>query len=270
MKKILLLLMTVSSLSILAQKKETAVFPDGSTVEYEMVSTNASDIQRLSVWIFDFNSRSTFSVGTSVAYSMPDLFLTKAHIGLSGNGGIGRASIENTIFFKTMEKPKRYNVTLKSETSGDVVTKYVVKKELTTRRQLGARIGYLHGDYRNDLYQTIPARANEVSVGFSYVNTKFYMLKMARGRKDRTYSKFSRTSYYVEFINYHAVKDLSNPDDLYDSNSFKTNGTSGYRIGLDGQVGGKFGLSYTFGFEKPLKDKPFDVFLGFGMFLNFI
>lgn len=143
--------------------------------------------------------------------------------------------------------------------------------DLNTARQLGARFGYLNGNYKSDLYQSINAKANELSLGFTYVNTKYYNVQVI-GKK-RPYQKMGRTSYYAEFINYHAIKDLSEPDSNGDLNNedIPTKAVSGYRIGLEGQVGGRIGLSYHFGFEKPLRaGKNFDVFFGFGMFLSFL
>lgn len=276
MKRIVLSMGVVMSTLCFGQETKTAVFPDGSEIDYQMLSNDAADIPKLNVWIFDLNTRATFSAGTSVAYSLPDYFLSKFHIGFGGtnpNGGtgIGRVSIENTIFFKTIEKEKSYGLTLKSTSDGQTKTRFKVKEPLTTRRQLGARLGYLHGDFRQDVYSYHDVyKANELSIGFSYVNTKYFKIKRLSGRKPKAGSKMGRTSYYAELLHYHNVG-LRYQDQF--SNWVEEDGDNviGYRIALDGQVGGRFGLSYTFGFERPpAKDKYFDVFFGFGMYLSFM
>lgn len=272
MKKKLLILFIGFFGSLNAQDDiQTAVFKNGTEIKYKLNSVDAMDIPKLNVWLFDFNSRSTFSVGTSVAYSIPEYFLSKVHVGLSSFGGIGRLSLENSVFFKTIKMEKSYGVTLKSESNGAVETKYKVPVKLNTLRQMGVRLGYLTGDYRGDLYHDVNARANEFSVGFTYVNTKYYNLQVI-GKK-KPYRKMARTSYYAELINYHAIKDFSEPDPWgnLDNSNVPTKAVTGYRIGLDGQIGGRFGMSYIFGFEKPLeKNKNFDVFLGFGVYLSFL
>lgn len=275
-KVVLTFTLALSTISF-SQDIKTAIFPDGSEVDYQMLANDARDIPTLNVWLFDMNTRATFSFGTSVAYSMPDYFLTKFHIGLGGSNpntggaGIGRLSIENTIFFKTIEKEKVFGLTLKSISDGTTTTRFKVKEKLTTRRHLGARLGYLHGDFRQDVYSYHDVyKANELSVGFSYVNTKYFKIKRLSGKKPKTGSKMGRTSYYAELLHYHNVG--LRYQDPY-SNWIEEPGDNviGYRLALDGQVGGRFGMSYTFGFERPpAKDKYFDVFFGFGMYLAFL
>lgn len=266
MKKRISLLFTGIALSIAAQKEySTATFDDGTKVSYALISGEAMDIPKLSIWLFDLNSRSTFSAALSAQYTMPERFMSKLQV------GFGKISIENTYFFKKMDKKKNYPITIKSESNGTVETKYKINTTLNTARQLGIRFGYLNGDYRNDVYNGVSARANELSLGFSIVNTKYY--KMQIKDKKKPYGKMGRTSYYVEYINYHAIKDITVADEFgnIDNLNVPTKPVSGYRVGLDGQVGGRFGLSYQLGFEKPLrKDNAFDVFFGFGLFLNFL
>lgn len=276
MKNLLLLAALALTTSTFSQEIKTAVFGDGSEIDYQMLSNDAKEIPKLNVWIFDMNTRATFSFGTSVAYSLPDYFLSKFHIGLGGsnpNGGagIGRVSLENTIFFKTIEKEKTYGLTLKSISDGNTKTKFKVREKLTTRRQLGVRLGYLHGDFRQDVYSYHDVyKANELSVGFSYVNTKYFKIKRLSGRKPKAGSKMGRTSYYAELLHYHNVG-LRYQNSQSDWVEEAGDNVIGYRIALDGQVGGKFGLSYTFGFERPpAKDKFFDVFFGFGAYLSFL
>jgi hypothetical protein len=259
--KLIFLFLIVKSV-FFSQETKTAVFGDGVELNYQILSNNAKDIRKLNVWLFDLNTRSTFSAGTSIAYSIPNVFLSKFHIG-NGYNGLGRVSLENTIFFKTYEKTRKYGITLKTITNGDFKTKFKVWEPLVIRRQLAARLGYLRGDFRGDLYQFSDEEitfANELSIGFSYVNTKFYRIKNLSSGKPRIASKMGRTSYYAEFLHYNNV--------LTDNG--KVDNRLGYRIALDGQIGGRFGMSYTFGFEKPpLKDSFFDVFFGFGMYLAF-
>jgi hypothetical protein len=260
--KLVVFFLSVSSV-FFSQEVKTAVFGDGTEVSYQMLSNNAKDIRKLNVWLFDLNTRSVFSAGTSIAYSMPDIFLSKFHIG-HGLHGLGRVSLENTIFLKTFEKTRNYGITLKTIKNGDFKTKFKVREPLVVRHQLGARIGYLRGDFRGDLYQSPDEgleMGNELSIGFSYVNTKFYRVKNLSFGKPRTGSKMGRTSYYAELLYYHNVL----------SEFGKVDNRIGYRIALDGQIGGRFGMSYTFGFEKPpMKDSNFDVFFGFGMYLAFL
>lgn len=276
MKRIILSIFVVISTLSYGQEIKTAVFGDGSEIDYQMLSNDAKEIPKLNIWIFDMNTRATFSFGTSVAYSLPDYFLSKFHIGLGGsnpNGGagIGRVSLENTIFFKTIEKEKTYGLTLKSISDGNTKTKFKVREKLTTRRQLGARLGYLHGDFRQDVYSYHDVyKANELSIGFSYVNTKYFKIKRLSGRKPKAGSKMGRTSYYAELLHYHNVG-LRYQNSQNDWIEEPGDNVIGYRVALDGQVGGKFGLSYTFGFERPpAKDKFFDVFFGFGAYLSFL
>ena len=250
---------------------QSAVFENGREINYKLKSVDALDIPKLNVWISESNSRSTFSFGPSVSYSIPEYFISKFHIGLSAFGSIGRLSIENSVFFVKFRKEKSYGVTLTSERNGDVETKYRVPIKLNTLRQLGLRIGYLNGDYRGDSFHYINARANEFSIGLTYVNTKYYNFQMI-GR-NRNYQKMGRTSYYVELINYHAIKDLTKPNSNGNivNSDVPTTPVTGYRIGLDGQIGGRFGFSYVFGFETPLnRNINFDVFLGVGVFLTFL
>jgi hypothetical protein len=260
--KLVILFLSITTIFI-SQEIKTAVFSDGTELNYQILSNNAKDIRKLNVWLFDLNTRSTFSAGSSIAYSMPNIFLTKFHIG-SGSNGLGRVSVENTVFFKTYEKTRKYGITLKSITNGNFKTKFKVSEPLVVRRQLAARFGFLRGDFRGDVYQSPDEGitfANELSVGFSYVNTKFYRIKNLSTGKPRIASKMGRTSYYAEFLHYSNVL----------SENGKVDNRLGYRIALDGQIGGRFGMSYTFGFEKPpLKDSFFDVFFGFGMYLAFL
>lgn len=271
MKRIVLSMFVAMSTLCYGQEIKTALFGDGSEVDYQMLSNDARDIPTLNVWIFDLNTRATFSAGTSIAYSMPDYFLSKFHIG-AGTNGIGRLSIENTVFFKTMEKEKSYGLTLKSVSDGQTTTKFVIKEKLTTRRQLGARLGYLHGDFTQDVYVNHDVyKANELSVGFSYVNTKYFKIKRLSGSKPKTGSKMGRTSYYVEALFNHGITGRTYNDATKSYDTFPMDSNIGYRIALDGQVGGRLGMSYTFGFEKPpVNGKNFDVFFGFGMYLAFL
>lgn len=269
MKKIIGILLIAMSLNAYSQEVRTAIFTDGREIEFEMLSVDAKDIPKLNIWIFDMNSRATFSFGTSIAYSMPDHFLSKFHIGAGGNG-LSKISIENTIFFKTFNRTKDFKINLAGDSYGNTTTKYKVRTPLIARRQLGIRLGYLHGDFTQDVYANHDVyKSNELSVGFSCVNTKYHKVK--RYTNPKTGAKAARTSYYIELLYNHMVTGIEYNSLTNEDENFPLESNFGYRIGLDGQVGGRFGMSYIFGFEKPpAADKYFDVFWGFGLYLNFL
>jgi hypothetical protein len=243
------------------QEIKTAVFSNGTEINYQLLSNHAKDIRKLNAWLFDLNTRATLSLGSTIAFSIPEKFLSKFHLGY-GDKGIGKISLENTVFFKTKEKTKSSRITLISMSDGNYKTKFKVKEPIIMRNQFGARVGYLKGDFRGDIYQNNNVTtANELSVGVSFVKTKFFKIKNFVNVKPVIGSKMVRTSYYAEMLYYHDVS----------TNTGKGLNDLGYRIGLDGQIGSRIGFSYSLGLEKPpVKFSYFDVFFGCGIYFAFL
>jgi hypothetical protein len=249
---------------------QTAVFPDGTEVDYQVFSNEIKDMERLNVFL-EINTRSTLTLGPSVSYTLPEVFISEVHLGFVEKQ-FGKFSIENTWFFKSSEKEKSFPITLKAISDGNTTTKFVTKQPVQIKKQFGARLGYLSGNYQTDGLFRVNAKANELSIGVSYSKSKFIKYKTLSGSKPREHSKFGRTNVYAEMINYHAIKNIITDELDYDYSIIPSKAKTGFRIGLEGQSGNsKFGLSYFLGVETPLSKLFFiQPFGGVGVYFSFL
>jgi hypothetical protein len=247
-----------------SQEIKTAVFDDGTEVSYQLTGSNAKDIPRFNLSFLDFNSRSTLSFGFGAGYTNSDLFSTRVHAGFLE--GLTKLSIENTIYFMTFEKNKSLALKVKSASAGsDAIIVYKIKENLQIRNQLGARIGYLHGNYNSNNKNKITAKANEVAIGVSLSNTIHYRLKVLNGRKPKESRKTQIATLYAELINYHSISptmDSSDPE--YNGFGIPSKPLTGYRLaGEIHKYSNHFGGSFSLGVQKPLHtDAKFGIFAG--------
>jgi hypothetical protein len=120
----------ISCVSFAQNDIQTAVFPDGTEVDYQVVSNEIKDMERLNVFL-EINTRSTLTLGPSVSYTLPEVFISKVHLGFVekqfGN------SKTKFIKYKTLSgsKPREHSKFGRTNVYAEMINYHAIKNIIT-------------------------------------------------------------------------------------------------------------------------------------------
>lgn len=197
-------------------QRSTAVFEDGTQIEYEVLSDRPEDISKLNIYWGALASN--VIEGIRVQYNFDDL----SHITLQTNvfGGILYDGVEDSLYtagktpaarsfrlrgsyvFASSEKPKESGITLKSESTGaNTITAYQLEYDIPRSYAYAVRGGI---GYRNtDLLAFSPwsLTYTEVSLGISRIRTRNIALMTTTGKgKPRKYRGSSQMTLFADAL----------------------------------------------------------------------
>ena len=99
----------ISCVSFAQNDIQTAVFPDGTEVDYQVFSNEIKDMEKLNVFL-EINTRSTLTLGPSVSYTLPEVFISKVlRNNLVQDWAIYQEITKRMVFLELMQKQTNYH-----------------------------------------------------------------------------------------------------------------------------------------------------------------
>ena len=256
------------SINVIAQvgpsQNQIATFEDGTKISYS-VQDNVGDNQFANT-IAAFNQADNRDIGCySLMYGrlQPDRFYAYGELGMMFGNGFAGVSAGGIYFLASSEKEYMLPMSIRSVSSGNTETKYVIKTPAIKNKHLGAHFEAGYKRYNvllstvsteNRSYQLTSLSSGQVAIGLGYVSTKQALVKV----DGKSYMGGSRLfKMTADLLVYPGMKFESTPADSASASVPLTlkdfsQGAVGFRVQIEGQGSFKFKkksiLQTNFGF----------------------
>lgn len=230
---------------IVNAQEYTAVFEDGTEVDYEIISDHTDDMNRFRINLNLF-SFSDVKQPLSVSYFLPDAFLLNARAGFYSGG------LDGLIFLSSFEKPNSVAATISSGYSElKVLTKYRTEVDVTRKTYFGIHTGYSYKDYSGrgfvDKHGFV---AHELVLGLGLTRGKFMEMIVNTVRKPLRLKGTTTFSLYADALLY-PIRNYDGFEENSERSVDEFSTPIGFRTFLEGRSsfwGRKdFGLAYQLG-----------------------
>ncbi len=249
---------------LFSQDFETFEFEDGSSIDVRVVTTDPDEGLKGNVYAGLFTP--TGHVGL-VGYN--HYIPTKMYI--NGTFGLKGGLLDASFFLYNKTKNKTLKQSVKSSSSGDVITKHVIRLPTLKRRSIGVHTGI---EVLNYEFSGSDEEYKKQAVGFigglSVLGARYANLKMKTKYKERQGSLVNRLNLDFMIYPFRKIGKELQPDETID----EFLGLMGLRIYYDGRASvwsrnGRVSLNYMLGVNVSTDSNATPLILGIGFGYGF-
>lgn len=249
---------------------QTATFEDGTKISYSVLDNFGDGQNRNTIAGFNLTDDRGFGC-FSLMYARynPDRFYVHGELGYLLGAGFGGVNFGGTYFLGSSESNYTLPISIKSRTSGNIETKYVIKIDAIKNRHFGIDIDAAYKKYAvvNDRieigerrYEITSFSSSELALGFGYISSKQALIKVENksyvGGSHLLHLTADVLFYPGSKFEYTASDSISSTVPL-EAKDF-TFGKIGFRFMIQGQTAFKFN-------KKTLPTKNFGFFYRLGV-----